>query len=125
MYQPPKDIPESMRHYFCMWNEIDPTLIRGHLDLAISEDCIWVDPQNSHVGRIGLENNVKAFRAKYPTAELDISSNVDGHNNRFRYNWIISEQGKTLMRGFDVATLNDDGLVERVDGFFGELVPTK
>ena len=25
------------------------------------------------------------------------------------------------LRGFDVTTLNDDGLIERIDGFFGPL----
>ncbi len=125
MYQPPDNIPDAMQHYFRMWNELNPDAIRGHLDLAVSEDCLWADPQHFHVGRDALLQNVTSFRAKYPTAELGMRSNVDSHNQRYRYEWRITADGNTLADGFDVAALNAAGLVERVDGFFGDLEPIK
>lgn len=121
MYEPPTDIPESMQHYLRMWNERDLGKVRAHLDRAVSESCIWVDPQNDHVGRDGLEENVRGFRTKFPDADLGLASNVDGHHQRYRYEWVIQVKGETLIRGADVATLDDHGLIERVDGFFGEL----
>jgi hypothetical protein len=39
-----------MERYCRMWNELDSDPIRGHLDLAISEDCLCVDPQHAHTG---------------------------------------------------------------------------
>jgi hypothetical protein len=110
-----------MKHYLRMWNERDPARIRSHLDLAVTEDCLWVDPQNAHVGRDDLEHNVRTFREKFPEAELGLGSNVDGHHDRYRYEWVIRNEGKVLIRGFDVTTLAESGLIERVDGFFGEL----
>jgi hypothetical protein len=121
MYRPPDNIPEAMQHYLRMWNELDSDAIHSHLDLAVSEDCLWVDPHNYHVGRDALLQNVQTFRANYPAAELAITSNVDSHNRRYRYDWRISVNGSTLMDGFDVATLNAAGLIERVDGLFGVL----
>ena len=121
MYEPPEHISTAMQHYLRMWNETDPSAIRGHLDLAVSEDCLWVDPQNAHVGRDALEENVRKLRARFPTAELALGSNVDSHNRRFRYEWVIKVDGKLLIRGFDVATLAENDLIERVDGFFGTL----
>jgi len=123
MYSPPTDIPETFQHYLRMWNERDSNVIRRHLDLAVSEDCIWVDPQNDHVGRNALEENVRTFRKKYSDADLKLGSNIDGHHRRYRYEWIISVGSAVLVRGFDVATVNQDGMIERVDGFFGMLEP--
>lgn len=117
------DIPESMIHYLDMWNEQNLDNIRAHLDLAISVDCLWVDPQHNHVGKQALEDNVIKFRNKFPNAILAINSTIDGHNNRYRYEWIISSDEKIMIYGFDVVTLNKAGLIERVDGFFGKLEP--
>ena len=125
MYEPPSDLPESMQHYLRMWNERDLEKVRGHLDRAVTEDCLWVDPQNAHVGRDALEANVREFRTKFPTAELGLASRVDDHHDRYRYEWIIEVEGKTLMPGFDVMTLAESGLIERVDGFFGVLERTR
>ena len=121
MYEPPSDLPVAMQHYLRMWNETVPDAIRGHLDLAVSEDCLWVDPHNAHVGRDALEENVRKFRERLPSAELGLGSNVDSHNRRYRYEWVIKADGKLLIRGFDVTTLAESGLIERVDGFFGSL----
>ena len=50
-----------------------------------------------------------------------MASELDGHNNRYRYRWDLVKKGRVLVKGFDVTTLNNDGLVERIDGFFGDL----
>ncbi len=117
----PADAPPVLVAYMRMWNERDVDAIRGHLDAAVSEDCLWIDPLHQHVGRDALEENVRGFRAQFPNADLGVGSNVDGHNGRHRYEWVIVNEGELLIRGFDVVTLDDDGLIERVDGFFGTL----
>lgn len=117
----PDNAPAALVRYMHMWNERDPEAIRGHLDDAVSDDCVWIDPQHQHVGRDALEQNVRGFRAQFPGAGLGVGSNVDGHNDRFRYEWVIVNDGELLLRGFDLVTLNADGLIDRVDGFFGTL----
>lgn len=119
--------PDVLHRYMAMWNERDVDQVRTHLDACVSESCLWVDPQHQHTGRDALEANVRAFRGAFPDAYLGLASNVDGHNDRYRYEWLITtgEGADTalLIRGFDVATLDSDGLIERVDGFFGRLDP--
>ena len=117
------DLPESMNHYLAMWNELDPDRIRLHLDKAVSEDMIFADPRNFHVGRDELEHNVLVFRRRFPDAVLGIASGVDEQHSRYRYEWEIHRSGELLIQGFDVTTINDAGLIERVDGFFGPLPP--
>jgi hypothetical protein len=107
--------------YFDMWRETDPAKIRQHLDLAVTDDFIFCDPLHFHVGRDALEANVRAFRSENPKLSLELGSGVDAHHNRVRYAWHIMLGRRVVMRGFDVATLADNGLIERVDGFFGEL----
>lgn len=121
MQAPNEQLPKALLCYLEMWNELDMQKMRPLLDQCIATDCLWVDPQNAHTGRDALENNVKAFRENFPQAVLSLASNVDGHHQRYRYDWKIHINGELLIKGFDVTTLNADGLIERVDGFFGEL----
>lgn len=115
------DIPQTLHTYLAMWNECNEEKMRALLQQCIAEDCLWVDPQNAHRGREALAENVRQFRAQFPSAELTLASNVDGHHGRFRYEWAITVNEELLIRGFDVCTLNADQEIERVDGFFGEL----
>ena len=120
-YEPPADAPDALQHYLRMWNESDADQIRVHLDKCVAEDCRWVDPLHQHTGRDALEANVREFLATYPGASLGLGSNIDSHNDRHRYEWVITLDGELLIRGFDVVTTNDAGMISRVDGFFGVL----
>ena len=119
----PHDAPEPLVHYLRMWNERDLDRIRVHLDRCVSDDCIWIDPLHQHVGRDALETNVRGFRTEFADAILGLGSNIDSHNGRHRYEWVITAgpSQSLLMRGFDVATIDDAGMINRVDGFFGML----
>lgn len=120
----PADAPEILTAYMKAWNEPDLDALPQRLAACLSDDCLWVDPLHQHVGREALEANIRGFRDQFPNAELGVGSNVDGHNDRYRYEWVIVNDGELMMRGFDVVTVNGDGLIERVDGFFGTLQRT-
>ena len=120
----PAALPEVLQRYLAMWNEKDPDQVRRHLDTCVADTCWWVDPLHQHVGRDALEANVREFRATYPTAALGLGSNIDSHNGRHRYEWIITVDDELVLRGFDVVTVDDEGLIDRVDGFFGVLERT-
>lgn len=111
----------AFEHYWNMWNETDMSAVRGHLDQAVTPDFIFCDPLHFHVGRDALEENVRTFRGDQPQAEFAIGSGVDSHHNRYRYEWHLLRSGRVLVRGFDVTTVADNGLIERIDGFFGPL----
>jgi hypothetical protein len=117
------ELPDAFGHYLAMWNERDPELVRGHLDNAVSADMIFADPRDYHVGREALHQNVRRFHRAFPGADLSIISGVDSQHSRYRYEWRIAVDGAVVLDGFDVATVNADGLIERVDGFFGPLPP--
>ena len=104
-----------------MWNEPNLSAVRGLLDRAVTTNFVFCDPINFHVGRDALEANVRHFRTEQPLAVFVLASGVDAHHNRVRYHWNFTRRGRTLLRGFDVATIAESGLIERIDGFFGPL----
>ena len=115
------DMPDALCHYWRMWNEPNVELVRGHLELAVSDDVLFVDPLHNHVGKDALEANVRTLRTENPDFFFVMASEFDGHNNRYRYRWNVVKKGRVLLKGFDVTTINAGGKVERIDGFFGEL----
>ncbi|MEL7155506.1 MAG: nuclear transport factor 2 family protein [Actinomycetota bacterium] len=120
---PAVPMPDPLIHYWTMWNEPDLDAVRRHLDAAVSTDFVFVDPRHHHIGRDALEANVRALRTDKPRYRFVIASELDGHHDCYRYEWHMTAGSRTLLQGFDVARVGTDGLLERVDGFFGALAP--
>lgn len=88
----------------------------------MSEDFVFADPLHFHVGRDALEDNVRTLRSDKPAYRFRIASELDVQHDCYRYEWHMMSRHRVLMRGFDVARLSGDQL-QRVDGFFGPLLP--
>lgn len=119
------DVPEVLHTYLAMWREPDQAKREALLAECVSDDVVFADPQDYHEGRDALAANTKRFHETFPGAVLSRTSEVDIQNRRHRYTWRIELDGKTLIDGMDVTTLNDDGRIERIDGFFGPIQPLK
>ena len=48
---------------------------------------------------------------------------ADGLNRRYRYLREIEFGGEVIVKGMDVSTLNVDGQIEGIDGFFAHAPP--
>lgn len=118
MTDPATPMPEALDHYWQMWNEPNLDRVRGHLDRAVAKGFEFADPINHHVGRDALETNVRDLRTERPDVEFVLGSAIDGHHGRYRYAWHMKQGGRVVLRGLDVATLDEDGLLLRIDGFF-------
>ena len=118
-----KQIPEAFTDMLAAWNERDLTQIRTHIDKSIEDNVVFADPTNFIHGKDAFEEMIKNFRVKYPESVCVRTSGMDSHNNRYRYSWKITVGETLIVAGFDVAQLNENGLVERIDGFFGDLPP--
>lgn len=114
-------MPAALVHYWTMWNEPDLDRIRTHLDAAVTPEVEWADPLHHHRGRDALEANVRTLRSTKPEYRFVIASEIDAHHDRLRYRWDMLRRHRVLVSGLDVVTLADDGLIARVDGFFGTL----
>ena len=114
-------MPDALVAYWTAWNEPDVDRVRGHLESAVTIDVEWNDPRDSFVGIDELEAAVRRLRTSKPDYLFTIASEIDHHHNRLRYRWDMSRNGRTLMEGLDIATIDPaTDLIERVDGFFGD-----
>lgn len=116
-------IPESFAHYMSAWNERDTKRIRAHLDRSVADNVLFVDPAHTTTNVDELEAMIREARETLPEAEYRLASAIDGHNNRYRYRWEVHRPSEPPIPGMDVTTVNGAGLIERIDGFFGDFVP--
>jgi len=113
------EIPDCFIAMLAAWNEKVPAKVRGHLDAALSSDVVFTDPNYRTEGIDAFEDMVQEFHAKYPVSTCEHTSGLDHHHNLYRYKWLVSVNGVPAVPGMDVVELDDQGLVLRVDGFFG------
>ena len=117
-------MPDALVSYWTAWNEVDLGRIRGHLARAVADGVEWNDPRDSFVGIDELELAIRRLRTSKPEYRFVIASEIDCHHDRLRYRWDMVRDGRTLMEGLDVVTVDPgSGLVVRVDGFFGHPTP--
>ena len=117
-------MPPALVAYWTAWNEPDLERVRGHLTAAVTGTVEWNDPRDSFVGISELEDAVRRLRTSKPDYVFVIASAIDHHHDRLRYRWDMFHNGRTLMEGLDIVTLDaTSGLIARVDGFFGHPTP--
>ena len=117
-------MPDALVAYWTAWNEHDLEQIRSHLAVAVTDDVEWNDPRDSFVGIDELEQAIRRLRTSKPEYAFVIASEIDCHHDRLRYRWDMVRNGRTLMEGLDIVTLDQSsGRIARVDGFFGHPTP--
>lgn len=113
--------PKCFDHMLAAWNEPDPTLVRAHLEQALTRTVRFVDPSIDVTGIDGFEANVHEVKSKLPGAVYSRTSGVDSQHGFHRYSWAIHQGGELLVPGFDVVETDAASLVVCVIGFFGVL----
>ena len=117
-------MPDVLVAYWSAWNEHDLDRLRTHLTVAVTDDVEWNDPRDSFVGIDELEQAIRRLRTSKPEYSFVIASEIDCHHDRLRYRWDMVRNGRTLMEGLDVVTIDPgSGRIARVDGFFGHPTP--
>jgi len=114
------DVPQSFSEYLAAWNETEPEKVRGHLEQSVAPDVLFIDPANTTRGIDALEAMIVRARRDRPTASYHRTSGIDGHNRRYRYRWAVHVDGQLALPGMDVATVDGEGRIQQVDGFFGD-----
>ena len=117
------EMPPALVAYWTMWNAEDLSQLRPLIDRCVTPDVEWVDPRDHFTGRDDLEACARRLKESKPNYRFEIVSEIDGHHDRLRYRGNMVSRGRVLMEGLDVVTLSPDGLISRVEGFFGPLTP--
>lgn len=117
------DISPQFAALMRAWNERDVAKIRGHLEIAVTEDVEFVDPNYAIRGIDAFTAMVRAFRERLPDVDVIRTSAIDQHHDRARYSWAVAVSPAHTVEGYDTVALAADGRIARVDGFFGQLTP--
>jgi hypothetical protein len=83
-----------------------------------------IDPPFDGTGPEGIAALVDAVLEHYPAHTFRRTSAVDTHHTYARYGWeLVAPDGTVAVGGTDVMTVTDDGRIETIVGFFGDLPP--
>lgn len=87
-----------------------------------ADDGTLTDPPIAASGPSELGAVCDALIAQFPGHSFRRTTTVDTHHDLFRYGWaLVSPAGDVALVGTDVGAVGEDGRLERIAGFFGEL----
>jgi hypothetical protein len=71
-------------------------------------------------GREALVQHIGGFHQMMPGHRIDLVSGVDEHDGFLRFAWkMIAPDGSVAMEGVDFGSLDGDGKLRSIVGFFG------
>lgn len=118
------DITTTIDHWFASLNEQDEARRQEHIANAWAEDGRWVDPPFEGEGHTAISEMVAGVYAQYPQIRFRRNTGIDAHHDAVRYGWeMVDADGNVVVTGLDIGQLAQDGRLQRVSGFFGELQP--
>ncbi|SLN37684.1 SnoaL-like domain protein [Falsiruegeria litorea R37] len=110
--------------YGAAWAEKDPLKRMKHLEIAWAEDGRYVDPNGDVSGREGLAGYMDAFHAQAKGSQIVVTSAAVQHHEMVHFTWAMKAVGGIpLLKGHDFGTLDTDGRIKQLVGFFGDPEP--
>lgn len=84
-----------------------------------------VDPPIDAIGQAGISDMAAAVQSKFPGHTFHRTTEIDAHHSFARYGWkLVSLEGTVALVALDVAEIGDDGRLQRIVGFLGD-IPAK
>ena len=94
--------------YISVWNERDVRKRRLLIDKVFSDECVYIDPNDSVSGRDAIERLVEALQARLPDLRFALAGDVNAH-------WICHAVApapeKSLVRDVDDYGLSATGFL--------------
>jgi hypothetical protein len=113
---------EVVAKYGAAWMEADVDRRRELLTEAWSEDGTYLDPTGSADGREALVKHIDGFRSTFPGHGMFITSGVDEHDGFLRFAWKMTDpDNNVILEGVDFGSLDTDGKIKSIVGFFGPM----
>ena len=116
------DVTTIVDTYLEMWNEPDQARRADLIRTAWIESGHYVDPLMESRGYDGLSTMVDGVQQQFPGATFRRTSGVDQHHALIRFGWeLVAADGTSIVAGLDIGVVSDDGRLDRIAGFLGEL----
>jgi hypothetical protein len=89
------------------------------LERAWESTAVYCDPLDRVAGRAALAQHIAATQAALPGSRIEITTEPVRHHDAAFFRWAMRDAGgATVVTGFDVVQLGDDGRIARLNGFF-------
>ena len=116
------DVTTTVDTYLSAWNEPDPSAAGRLVEQVWAPDGTLTDPPMAAAGHAGISEMHGALQGQFPGHRFRRASAVDVHHDRFRVGWeLVGPDGAVALAGTDVGQLADDGRLQSITGFFGDL----
>ena len=120
------DVVEVIDRYCAVWSDPDSSRRAALLAQVWTERATYTDPTVHTTGAAELLAHIERIMTKRPGGKVVRTSELDVHHGVVRFGWkAVDANGATLRDGIDLVVLSKDGKIERIVGFFGELVPLR
>ncbi|GII61136.1 isomerase [Sphaerisporangium krabiense] len=119
------DVEKMIDQYITVWNETDPAARRAGVAQVWDADGTYTDPLAAVQGHDAIDALIAAVQAQFPGFAFRLAGTVDAHHDVARFGWHLGPRGdaESVVDGFDVVTLAEDGRIRHVYGFLDK-VPT-
>jgi hypothetical protein len=109
--------------YIAVWNEPDVDARRHAVAELWAEDGTYTDPLVSVEGHQAIEEVIAGAREQFPGHVFRLIGGVDAHHHIARFGWELVPEGggESVVIGFDVAVVADDGRLRSVYGFLDKV----
>lgn len=115
---PAVDFTAVVDNYLDVWNAADPGTRLTLMASSWSEDASYTDPLAEVTGLEAISAVIGQVQQQFAGMGFSSVGQVDGHHRQVRFQWGLGEEhAEPLVVGFDVVTLNSDGLIADVRGF--------
>jgi hypothetical protein len=113
-----------IQNYIAVWNERDAEKRRLLVDKVFSDECIYIDPNDSVAGRDAIERLVEALQARLPDLRFSLSGTVNAHHDQALFGWVLAAPGAATpaATGIDMAVF-DGNRIRQLHGFVNPRQP--
>jgi hypothetical protein len=116
------DVTTTVDTYLQMWNETDVARRAEVIRAAWIDTGHYIDPLMEGRGHDGLSAMVDGVQAQFPGARFRRTTGVDEHHALVRFGWeLVGADGAVIVAGLDIGVVAEDGRLDRIAGFLGEL----
>lgn len=117
-----QDLTATVDTYLAAYAEPDAAKRAALIEQAWAPDGQLIDPPLVGDGHAGIAQAAEALLSQFPGHTFRRTSGVDAHHDLLRFGWeLVGPDGAVAVAGMDVGVVGEDGRLQRIAGFFGDL----
>ena len=114
----------TIDRYLDAYGDTDETSRRTKVAETFSDEATFADPPFEATGVDEITASFGAVLSQFPGHTFARTSDVDVHHAAGRYTWqLTGTHGEIAVAGMDFVRFAEDGRLDSVVGFFGEVPP--